>query len=651
MGRTGKQGAHPRSNFYFLDFMILLVVFLRPVEVVRVLISLILSLPANGWAANSIPIPRPEMSCDKVVDDINVGTPLSFSTTPCRATVDQMAGFLDTFVEVDDEILSDPEIINFYTISLLQVLPTMPLEYKKLFAPVGGFQSANQYVPFVDQAHAAAPIAVYALRAALIVLKQGIRKASAGAPANIIALLQGGTTSRYPPEQIFGSIAYLLTRLDGSSLCDGCKTLNEHTDTVLQDMGTWFAGVGLAAKGAVNEEDIERKVCTLSGNAHGKANELVITAAYHSLYEFGSALGISDPNQYQILLSDPREGDDIIEVGLMTNQGGKKKLYDGAPQQRKPDLVLFGSGRFERIWVETKSWRYNLERKYLNKNGKDLNKSIFKPWDGVSQTKTYTTMAHRQHFLDYAASQDALADAYWEKEKFGAFKPVEHVTWVQVWEKGARRWNALVKKGKKYELEKEETVRNVATPWISEKGIVKNTTPEFRALQRFLSEAPDGMNSYAFKTSIGYSLKEHEKRYVNKQVTTSFADLKQSTVRPFTLATFYALAAGEGAVAIMQEKLQEQFGGGAYAEVQKAIKDGSLNKEQVEALRDRVMDDINEVLGPFEYLLVEIPGLSWLEDKAADAVLGDEVERLRDSMANLEVPFADELFENICESP
>tara|TARA_R110002073_G_scaffold45053_2_gene124662 strand:+ start:126091 stop:126531 length:441 start_codon:yes stop_codon:yes gene_type:complete len=41
MGRTGKQGAHPRSNFYFLDFMILLFVFLRPVEVVRVLISLI----------------------------------------------------------------------------------------------------------------------------------------------------------------------------------------------------------------------------------------------------------------------------------------------------------------------------------------------------------------------------------------------------------------------------------------------------------------------------------------------------------------------------------------------------------------------------------------------------------------------------------
>jgi hypothetical protein len=63
---------------------------------------------------------------------------------------------------------------------------------------------------------------MYVLRALLITLKQGIRKASGGAPANLVALLQGGTTSRFPPEEILGSIAYLASRLDGSELCDGC---------------------------------------------------------------------------------------------------------------------------------------------------------------------------------------------------------------------------------------------------------------------------------------------------------------------------------------------------------------------------------------------------------------------------------------------
>src|SRR5690606_28344491 len=149
-------------------------------------------------------------------------------------------------------------------------------------------------------------------------VKQAIRKGGAAAPANFIAFMQGGTSSRVTRLEMLVTLAYLGSRLKDSPVCSDCRKLNEQvSDTVLQDVATWMAGLGLAKNGAIAEEDIDRKTCTVSNNAHGKAFELLGTAAYHALFEFGSSLGLPNAAQYEILLSDPRKGDDIIEVALM----------------------------------------------------------------------------------------------------------------------------------------------------------------------------------------------------------------------------------------------------------------------------------------------------------------------------------------------
>ncbi|WP_143595700.1 COG1470 family protein [Tamilnaduibacter salinus] len=615
----------------------------------------VLSLPANGWVTDVIPVPRPQMTCDKVPPDVNAGTPLAFSAKPCRATAQQMAVFLETFLDVAPEIKNDPEYINYYVATLLQSLKTLPLEYKKLFTPIGPLAGANEsHWSGVETAHAALP--VYALRGLLVVIKQGLRKGAGAAPGNIVALLQGGTTSRFGPEEILGSIAYLTSRLQDSPACDEYCLEEQVSKTVVQDMAAWFAAIGFANKGVVNEKDIDRKACAIAGNGHGKANELVTTAAYHSLYEFGSQAGLDNPGRYEILLSDPRASEDIIKVGLMTrNATGDTVPYDGAPHQRKPDLVLAGDGLGERIWVETKSWRYDTaknKRKYLNSDNRTLNGGIFRNWDGVRKTKSYTMAAQKQYFLDYAATRPNLKMDFWEQQPFEEFKPSEHVTWFQVWKNEKRTWKVLERHGNSYRLSKKKTAtRSVANSWIDQSGIVRKTTPQFRALQRFLARAPRGMQSDAFRTSIGYPENQHDERHANGQIANNFSEIASSTIRPFNLQTFYAIEAGEGAVDTMTSAVIDQFGGGEFAQIQKKIASGEFDEADIDELREKIVEEVESLLGPLELLLVDVPGLSWLENKIADAILGDSVESARKTVAELEIPYGSVVLENFCEKP
>jgi len=614
----------------------------------------VLSLPANGWVTDVIPVPRPEMTCDKVPPDVNVGTPLAFSAKPCRATAQQMAVFLDTFLDVAPEIQSDPEIINYYVATLLQSLKTLPLEYKKLFTPIDPLGANQMHWSGVETAHAALP--VYALRGLLVVIKQGLRKGAGAAPANIVALLQGGTTSRYGPEEIFGAIAYLTSRLEGSPACDDYCLNEQVSKTVVQDTAAWFAAIGLANKGVVSEKDIDKKACTITGNGHGKANELVITAAYHSLYEFGGQVGLDNPGRYRILLSDPRASADIVKVGLMTqSNAGETVLYDGAPHQRKPDLVLVGDGSGARLWVETKSWRYGTDgnkKKYLNSDGLTLDDGIFRNWDGVRKTKSYTMAAQKQYFLDYAATRPSLREDFWNKQpSFVQFKPSEHVTWFQVWKNERRTWKVLERDGNSYRLSKKKTVtRNVANSWIDQSGVVRQTTPQFRALQRFLTRAPN-MQGDAFRTSIGYAMNEHSKKHADDQVSTDLSKIASSTIRPFNLQTFYVIEAGEGAAESLRKTLIDEFGGGEFANLQKKIADGEFDEADIDELRESIVKEIESLLGPLKVLLVDIPGLSWLENKIADTILGDSVESARKTVAEMEIPFGDDVLENLCENP
>jgi hypothetical protein len=613
----------------------------------------VLSLPANGWVTDVIPVPRPEMTCDKVPPDVNVGTPLAFSAKPCRATAQQMAVFLDTFLDVAPEIQSDPEIINYYVATLLQSLKTLPLEYKKLFTPIDPLGANQMHWSGVETAHAALP--VYALRLFLVAIKQGLRKAAGGAPANVVALLQGGTTSRFKPEEIFGSIAYLTSRLEDSPACDKYCLAEQVSETVVQDIGTWFAAIGFANKGKIAEKDIDKKACTIAANGHGKANELVITAAYHSLFEFGSQAGLANPERYEILLSDPRDSRFKIDVGLMTkNRSGNTVIYDGAPHNRKPDLVLEGEGFGERIWVETKSWRYreDSKRKYLDSDGRNLKRSIFRHWDGVNSFDDYTISAHKQHFLDYAATRPNLYIDFWKGKPYEGFKPTENVTWFQVWKSEKRTWKVLERHGNSYRLSKTETeTRDVAKPWIDASGVVTATTPQFRALQRFMAKAPESMQANAFVTSIGYPASQHGKEYADRQETKDISELASSNIRPFNLPTFYAIEAGESAAETLRSAVIDQFGRGEFAELQKKFAAGELDEATIEELRENITDQVESLLGPVELLLIEVPGLSWLENKAADLLLGDSVEAARETVAELKIPLGDVILENVCEKP
>ena len=486
-------------------------------------------------------------------------------------------------------------------------------------------------------------------------MKQTIRKAAGGAPANFVAFLQGGTTSRVTPKEFLPALAYLVSRFEGSELCDDCETLsNQVSDTVKSDIATWFVGMGLSKKGDIPDENLKKQACTITNMVHGKAFEILGTAMYHALYEFGDDLGI-DSEKYEILLSDPRAGNQILQVGLMSKRSGNVVPYN-KPYQRKPDLVLFGEGVDNRTWIEFKSWRYN--PKYLKTGSDALNQSDFPLWKakpGEKQDK-YTTNAQKQHFLDYAATLDTVTNDYWDNQPFAEFKPTTHRAWIQIWEEGPRTWRALVKRNGKYELEKNTTTRNVATPWIRStnltSGVVATVPREFKALQRFLTDVSPDMNKTMFKTTVGYSLKEHKVMHQNAQISSSLQELMNSSVVPFNIATFLAIELGSSSgdqIANFKEQIRKAIGEGDFGELQAMLDKGDITEEQVEQLRELISDEIDEMLGPLQYLLFDIPLISDLEDALGDVALGEEFEAAREKAANYELD--EDIFETLCEAP
>ena len=611
----------------------------------------VLSLPARGWLTDAIPMPRPDMTCDLVVPDVNVGTPLAYSATPCRATGAEMADFIDTFMAIDTEIATTPDLFPVYLTTLLTSLEQLPYEFKILFGTQGVTTTSNWELLPVEEAHAALPAVLgYGLRALIIAIKQAIRKGTGGAPANLVAFLQGGTTSRVTRAEMLVTLAYLGARFDDTpdELCSGnCRRLNEQvSDTAKSDMASWFAGIALAKKGEIEEGGIFRRSCAIANNAHGKAFELLVTAAHHMLYDVGRR------DNFQILLSDPRKGDDIIKVPIMHERRNRTRHFTNSPFQRKPDLVLAGAEEGQRQWVELKSWKY--DSSYLS--GTRLKTNTFGLWDGqtkmiVSRTGKkrslkHTTAAHRQHFLDYAATQTALNEAYWNDRL--NVKPNKHSTWIQLWKRGERKWNALVKVGNRYRLEQRETTVEVDEPWMSRETTDNVTTGnvQFRALQRYLSTAPEGMDDNAFETTIGYDIDDHETNYTSPQVTSNY---QNADVKPFTVLTFFRLAIQDEARQLWQDML-DQFFGDEFSALQELVDEGGeLTEEQIAELRENLTEKALEIVGPWRWLAVNIPLLSDVENAVADWALGEEIESLREFAAEFELP--EDYFENACEAP
>ena len=65
-------------------------------------------------------------------------------------------------------------------------------------------------------------------------------------------------------------------------------TINEQvSDTVLSDFASWFAGIGLEKREKSPMAVFCAKSCMVTNHAYGKAFELLGTAAYQALHEFG----------------------------------------------------------------------------------------------------------------------------------------------------------------------------------------------------------------------------------------------------------------------------------------------------------------------------------------------------------------------------
>ena len=610
----------------------------------------LLSIPANGWATDSIPVPRPDITCDKVTPTVNAGTPLAFSLEPCRVSGVQMASLVKTITAIDPAVVDEPELLTTYATYLLSSVREMPLEYKQWFTNESNFAAWDLDSDVIPQAHAAAPLVAYPVRAFLVLIKQSLRKAGGGAPANFVAFMQGGTTSRVEAATFLPAIAYLASRFNDApdELCGAdCVRMNKQvSDTVKEDIAAWFVSMGLSKKGDIADRSSKSKSCTIAHANHGKAFELLGTAMYHALYEFGDKVGV-DNEKYKILLSDPRKEEDIINVGLMVKENNSDRLVPfNSPRQRKPDLVLFGDGPGETTWVEFKSWGY-FPKTFKKRE----------PWNGVSKAgSAQYTDASRQYFLDFAASQDALQVDYWDKqsEETQEAKPSDHKTWFQMWEEGSRRWRALVKKNGKYQFENQWTYRSVSRPWISSKDLIKSSDlgkgKPFQELQKFLAGVSPDLKNDVYEATIGKQKENHEANFVEKQVTTSFSDLVKSNIRPFNIPTFLALELGDESgdrVSEVLNTLLRELGDGKFVELQEAVNNKKLTKEQIDDLRDTLTEEMEAILGPWAWLLVDIPLLSWAENKVADWVLGEEVEELRKAVAEYDMP--EDFFENICE--
>lgn len=189
---------------------------------------------------------------------------------------------------------------------------------------------------------------------------------------------------------------------------------------------------------------------------------------------------------------------------------------------------------------------------------------------------------------------------------------------------------------------------NVAAPWISTKGVVSSVPKNFQALQHFLTEQPSGLSNDIFKDSTGTNISDYKTQHQKKQISKDIKSLANSTVAPFNLPTFFALEAGDSSKDKLLERLYSEFGDQKFAEIRTAIDNNEFSEEQITELREEITEQMEELLGPLALLAIDIPLLSDLENAVADLALGDEVEALRESAANMELN--ESLFENVCEA-
>lgn len=605
-----------------------------------------MSLPANGWAGSHIPIPKPENTCDKVSPTVNVGTIMEYSDVPCRATGAMVAEAINNWIAEDEELITNHRMLTRYIEIMTAGLEGAPLEMTKLvFAGTQATVGSN-WLP-VQEAHAN-PL-VMAARLMVFALKTGAKAGFATAPQNLINFFRNRTNSRFNSLTLLSAIAYLESRReDGPFQCEGCDTISpEVFGQIDNNIVRWFNGLSLSKDGdIVEDEKPDRKLCTLSNQAHGAALELVGTAAYHALFEF------AERDDLEILASDKYMVVPLRQKGILTDYSDVGSGNYG----RQPDLILAGNAEEQRYWIEFKSWSKG--EKYV-KSGK-LNSS-FKAWDLARNVNGQFKHAHKQHFLDYATSRGKLRPVWADLAEFYPnnkeidrdinleLRAKTYRTWIQTWEQydKAREYQVFKKEGKKWKVANKTIPVYRHRPWINKSGVITDTditVSDFDLLQNYLTQAPDRINNDGFEVTIGYKKSDHWNQYGVKQVGKN-----NSTVAPFTLKNMMVIEVGDAIAKQTIDQLSEQIANSEFANY---LGGGELSAEQIAALRSQVEAKVLENMGVVGDVLETVNDITpdwWLsiEESLQDAIAGAIGDDARDMLANFEVP---ELLEGqLCE--
>ena len=612
-----------------------------------------LSLPAEGWAGEIIPIPLPHNTCDKVDPEINIGTILEYSSIPCRVTGTLAAEVINNWVDADSEIAANKRLLTRQIEIITAGLKGAPLEItKQVFLSGTTTNIASNWSP-LPEAHANPAVA--AGRLVVFALKTGAKAGFGNAPPNLMNFFKNRTTSRFQAHEILAAIAYLESRREGGEFaCEGCKFINEEVfEQINKNLRAWFNGLSLVNNGEIPNEAKQQRMCTLTNQAHGAALELVGTAAYHALYEFGSSVGVTDSDKYEILSADQ-----YIRIPLRDKEDGEYRRIADGDYGRVPDLIMKGRGEFKRYWIEFKSWR-----KGVGFTRRADGSSSINPWKLSIKTSNQYPHAHKQHFLDYVATQGKLTDVWKDDVDLQRGKyTIDRVTnldlragtnrtWVQVWEKehDARGYQPLTKVNDKWKIGDTVYIKR-ANPWISAKAkdIITDTeisSSGFDLVQQYLTQAPSKIRNQEFKTTVGYPLANHYERYAKNQIGKN-----SSTVAPFTLANMLAIEVGEDAGKKIAKKLTEQIANSDFAEYLGA---GDLSTEQIAELRDKVQESVQQQMGKLGEVSAAIDEYTpqiWLdfEEALQSQVAGAMGDDIREALENFELP--ESLQDQFCEA-
>ena len=354
-----------------------------------------MGLPARGWLSAIPPWPDVDSECDDQVPDINVGTPLEFSSIPCRVKGGDIAAFVESVLSGNGDIMdTNPEVLAEIPRMMNSTVETAPLTFRlNLFAP-GNTQIGQ--VTGGNVAHAIFPLIAKILKGSAELVVDGLR--------NLKAFVSGNSNTRVDPLTFLGLAGYLTTRTSDDCEDDpGCESL-EDVENVEQISSKINTALGrIAFQGELVElsgKENQGLACSLYGATHGDIFEIVAIAYHHMKYEFGG----KNPKE-KIVAIERRE---LIHSVARDGDEYKLSTTKKNPHERFVDIVLEGDGELARTWIELKSIAQGARAGGTGNEQKRLGVALSKWPIWRYNTKPRSTR-HKQLFLDYASLSEPIS--------------------------------------------------------------------------------------------------------------------------------------------------------------------------------------------------------------------------------------------------